>query len=170
MADETDPSSTPGPPPAPKDNGFIPGDDGWTRTRNWFRILTKRMTAEGMEEYRVTMNKLHEERDCRKCEEHRDFLLKYSPIVRFLRTNIQNLSPDSDINSTNIRCRRCDKRQNGGFEPGYGILICANEMRNQGHVEDTIAHEMVHAYDHLRFKVERSNLRHQACTEVRGKK
>ena len=26
---------------------------------------------------------------------------------------------------------------------------------------------MVHAYDHLRFKVDRTNLRHAACTEVR---
>jgi hypothetical protein len=30
-----------------------------------------------------------------------------------------------------------------------------------------MAHEMVHAYDHLRFKVNwTDNLRHAACTEV----
>lgn len=40
-------------------------------------------------------------------------------------------------------------------------------MRDQGHLEDTMAHEMVHAYDHLRFKVDwANNLRHAACTEV----
>ena len=40
-------------------------------------------------------------------------------------------------------------------------------MKDQGHLEDTMAHEMVHAYDHLRFKVNWSdNLRHAACTEV----
>ncbi len=33
-------------------------------------------------------------------------------------------------------------------------------------MEDTIAHEMIHAYDHLRFKVDVANLRHAACTEV----
>jgi hypothetical protein len=34
-------------------------------------------------------------------------------------------------------------------------------------LEDTMAHEMVHAYDHLRFKVNwTDNLRHAACTEV----
>lgn len=40
-------------------------------------------------------------------------------------------------------------------------------MKDQGHLEDTMAHEMVHAYDHLRFKVDwADNLRHAACTEV----
>lgn len=40
-------------------------------------------------------------------------------------------------------------------------------MKDQGHLEDTMAHEMVHAYDHLRFKVNwTDNLRHAACTEV----
>lgn len=58
-------------------------------------------------------------------------------------------------------------RKAGGFDPDYGIQICANEMRDQGHLEDTMAHEMVHAYDHLRFKLDwTDNLRHAACTEV----
>jgi mitochondrial inner membrane protease ATP23 len=30
-----------------------------------------------------------------------------------------------------------------------------------------MAHEMIHAYDHLRFKVDLDNMQHQACTEVR---
>lgn len=57
-------------------------------------------------------------------------------------------------------------RQGGGFSPDHGIMICANEMRNQGHMEDTLAHEMVHAWDHLRWKVDWADLRHAACTEV----
>jgi mitochondrial inner membrane protease ATP23 len=58
-------------------------------------------------------------------------------------------------------------RKAGGFDPDYGIQICANEMRNQGHLEDTMAHEMVHAYDHLRFKLDwTDSLRHAACAEV----
>ncbi len=30
-----------------------------------------------------------------------------------------------------------------------------------------MAHEMVHAWDHLKWKVDAGNLRHQACLEVR---
>lgn len=48
------------------------------------------------------------------------------------------------------------------------MLICANNIKDPSVVEDTIAHEMVHAYDHLRFKADfENNLRHAACSEVR---
>src|SRR5690348_310485 len=81
--------------------------------------------------------------------------------------NIQKLG--GDLSSHNIYCRRCTNRKAGGFDPNYGILICANEMRDQGHLEDTMAHEMIHAYDHLRFKIDwTDNLRHAACTEVKA--
>lgn len=82
-----------------------------------------------------------------------------------MRENIQKLG--QDINPSNTRCKRCTTAQSGGFDSDYGILICANQLRNQGHLEDTLAHEMIHAWDHLRFKVDRRNLRHAACTEVR---
>lgn len=45
-----------------------------------------------------------------------------------------------DIHSQNVRCRRCDTFQSGGFDPHFGIKICANSLRNQGHLEDTLAH------------------------------
>jgi len=74
-----------------------------------------------------------------------------------------------------VICRRCPtridddgsvRRQGGGFSAGHGILICANEMRSRSHLEDTLAHEMVHAWDSLRWKVKEGDLRHAACTEV----
>lgn len=94
-----------------------------------------------------------------------DQFLLIGPVVRFLSDNIKQLG--GDLHSHNIYCRRCTDRKGGGFDPEFGILLCANEMKDQGHLEDTMAHEMVHAYDHLRFKVDwRDNLRHAACTEV----
>jgi hypothetical protein len=60
------------------------------------------------------------------------------PIVRFMRDNINQLG--GDIHSGNVRCRRCTTRQSGGFDPDYGIQICANQLRNRGHLEDTMAH------------------------------
>ena len=86
--------------------------------------------------------------------------------MRFIQTEVAKLGVD--INSTNVRCKRCTADQSGGFDLNYGILLCANHMRNRGHIEDTMAHEMVHAYDYMRFKVDNWNLRHQACTEVCG--
>lgn len=144
-------------------------------------MLSGKMPPEGQKQYWLERDKRNEAIDCARCEDQKQYLLKYSlfihrhlqggakslagPIIRYLRTNINQLG--ADINEDNIYCRRCEKRQGGGFSPEYGIKICANEMTSKGVLEDTIAHEMVHAYDHLRFKLDwHDDLRHAACTEV----
>lgn len=65
-------------------------------------------------------------------------LLVQGPIVRFMRQNINQLG--GDLHEGNIRCRRCTNAQAGGFDPNYGILLCANHLRNRSEVEDTMAH------------------------------
>ncbi|KAL4935151.1 hypothetical protein BDV06DRAFT_217635 [Aspergillus oleicola] len=157
-------------PPAP-DKGsaikFQPGDDTFTHWRNIFNILTRRMPDEEIEKFRVARDLRNEEADCKRCDEQKVFLLNYSPVIRYMRDNIRQLG--GDIGPHNVYCRRCTQRKAGGFDPDYGVLICANEVKDQGALEDTMAHEMVHAYDHLRFKVNWSdNLRHAACTEIRA--
>jgi mitochondrial inner membrane protease ATP23 len=141
----------------------VPDKSFYTWT-NFFRILSGSATTAERNQYFLNRDIEREASDCARCETHRDYLFQYSPTVRFLRDEIRALG--HDINSENVRCRRCTQSMSGGFDVDYGILLCANQMRNRGHVEDTMAHEMVHAYDHLRFWVDRHNLRHQACTEV----
>ncbi|KAL8704616.1 MAG: hypothetical protein Q9201_002202 [Fulgogasparrea decipioides] len=152
--------------PAPesnKDTGFELGD----KWGNIYRLALGRVTDEGRRQWRNARDDRNEEADCAKCEKHRDYLLQYSPIIRFMRQNINKLG--ADLHDENIRCRRCYTQQSGGFDKDYGIMLCANNLQNQGHVEDTLAHEMVHAYDHLRFQVQwEGNLRHAACTEIRA--
>jgi mitochondrial inner membrane protease ATP23 len=75
---------------------------------------------------------------------------------------------NGQLDSSTIRCLRCPNNQSGGFSPLYGILLCQNHLRDRGHAEDTLAHELVHAYDHLRFNLEWDNLKHFACTEIRA--
>lgn len=65
-----------------------------------------------------------------------------------------------------MQCHPCDETRVGGFSPEHGILMCQNRFMNKKHMEDTLAHEMIHAFDHCRFKVDWSNLRHHACSEV----
>jgi mitochondrial inner membrane protease ATP23 len=172
-------------PSLPGNDPSVTGYDPGARWRNYFNILTNRMTLEGREAFREDAYVRNEARDCARCEDWREFLFKYSPIIRFMSGNITALN--GKLDADNVRCQRCVTRtitvqekdedgvvrevekkirQGGGFSPGHGILICANEMRNQGHMEDTLAHEMVHAWDHLRFKVDWADLRHAACTEV----
>ncbi|KAL8732029.1 MAG: hypothetical protein Q9166_002981 [cf. Caloplaca sp. 2 TL-2023] len=150
-----------------EDTGFVPGDDFSAKLTNYFRLALGRMSDDGARQWRKARDERNEEADCARCKKHRDYLLRYSPIVRFMRQNINKLG--GDLHSENIRCRRCDTQQSGGFEKSYGIILCANNLRDQGHTEDTMAHEMVHAYDHLRFHVQwENNLRHAACTEIRA--
>lgn len=159
----------------PARTGFDPETKWWM---NYFNILSGRMTKEGQFHYREWRYKVHEERDCKRCEEYRDWLFVYSPVVRFLSDKIQGLN--GKLDASNILCRRCPSRleedgsvnrQAGGFDPKHGILICANEMRDRKHMEDTVAHEMVHAWDHLRWKMDWTgdrDLKHAACTEIRA--
>ncbi|OAA74139.1 Peptidase M76, ATP23 [Cordyceps fumosorosea ARSEF 2679] len=165
----------------PARTGFDPQTKWWM---NYFRILSGQMTPEGQFHYREWRYRVHEERDCKRCEQHRDWLFAYSPVVRFLRDKVADLN--GRLDAANIVCRRCparlevdDKaadglavhRQSGGFSPGHGILICANEIRDRKHLEDTLAHEMVHAWDHLRWNVDwmgDKDLKHAACTEIRA--
>jgi inner membrane protease ATP23 len=193
MAGSEQPNSTRSKPA--KDTGYTPGDDFASQWRNIFSYISGRMTSEGIEQFRVDRDVKNEAVDCGRCERQRDWLLQYStvfrslqlcpslqsritnpgllrllpiilgPAIRFLQNSIKQLG--GDLGSHNIYCRRCTHRQAGGFDPDYGIQICANEMKDRGHLEDTMAHEMVHAYDHLRFKLDwTDNLRHAACTEV----
>ena len=140
---------------------------------NWsstFSIMMGRMTGNrdvGLEQnYFAEMDTLKADSICGRCESTRDYLLQYSPIIRFMKDEVAKVG--GDLNDKNILCRMCTNDQSGGFDVNYGILLCANKFRNRGHQEDTMAHEMVHAWDHLKFKVEPTNLRHQACLEIRA--
>lgn len=157
----------------PSQTGYDPSAK-WT---NYYNILTSKMSREGQEAFREDAYIRNEARDVANAEKWRDYLFQYSPVIRFLNSKIRDLN--GNLDAANVHCRRCPTRivkgedgverrvrQGGGFSPDHGILICANEMRNQGHLEDTLAHEMVHAWDHLRWKVDWSDLRHAACTEV----
>jgi inner membrane protease ATP23 len=151
------------PPSKPLDPAYYT----WSST---FSIMLGRMTGSrdvSLERsYFTEMDALKADAICRRCEDNRTYLLQYSPIVRFLSEEVRKLG--GDLNDSNILCRMCTNQQSGGFSLSHGILLCANQFRNRGHQEDTMAHEMVHAWDHLKFKVEDTNLRHQACLEIRA--
>lgn len=68
--------------------------------------------------------------------------------------------------SSALQCHPCPENRAGGFSPDHGILLCQDRFFNKKHMEDTLAHELVHAFDHCRFKVDWGNLRHHACSEV----
>jgi Zn-dependent peptidase ImmA (M78 family) len=48
------------------------------------------------------------------------------------------------------------------------IVLCQNHIANQEWMDRTLAHELLHAFDHCRAKVDWSNCEHHACSEVRN--
>lgn len=68
--------------------------------------------------------------------------------------------------SSSIQCHPCPETRSGGFAPEHGILLCQNRFFNKKHMEETLAHELIHAFDHCKFNVDWANLRHHACSEV----
>lgn len=154
------------PPPKPDTPKLDPIYYTWSNT---FSILMGRVTGDRdvplEQKYFEEMDAVKAESYCKRCETNRDYLLQYSPIVKFLKDEVGKLG--GDMNGKTIHCRMCTAEQSGGFHIDHGIMLCANKFRNRGHQEDTMAHEMVHAWDHLKWKVEDDNMKHQACLEVR---
>ena len=83
--------------PTPKDTGYTPGEDSFSKWRNVFSILTGQMTPEGKEQYRLARDLRNEEADCQRCEKQRDYLFKYSlftPISQSAFPPLLIFSPD----------------------------------------------------------------------------
>ncbi|KAG6841129.1 hypothetical protein C0991_001519 [Blastosporella zonata] len=101
----------------------------------------------------------------RQCEKTKSYLMNYSPSVVFMLKHLK-LS-GCEVPPENIVCAPCDWSRAGGFTPKHGaVILCSGHFFNQQHMESTLVHELVHMYDHCKFKVDWNNLRHHACSEA----
>ncbi|CAE6444420.1 unnamed protein product [Rhizoctonia solani] len=107
-----------------------------------------------------------EEAQWRRCEAWKNDLMKNSPVVVFMLKHLA--LHRTNLTSAHVHCAPCDPTRAGGFSPDAGILLCQDRFMSKSHMQDTLVHEMVHVYDHARFKVDWSDLRHHACSEVGG--
>lgn len=127
-----------------------------------------------------------------RCEQWTDELFHTSPMVRFMTKHLSlldcnPLSPLRTASSSShatasaraqpkLVIAPCPPSIAGGFSPSLrseptsesSILLCSNRIFSKAHLEDTLSHEMVHWFDHCRFLVDWSNLRHHACSEIRA--
>jgi len=93
--------------------------------------------------------------------------MNYSPIVVFMLKHLE-LSGCA-VPRQNVVCAPCDLTRSGGFTPDPGaVVLCSGQFFSQKHMESTLVHELVHMYDHCKFKVDWNNLRHHACSEIRA--
>jgi len=114
-------------------------------------------------ERRLDMEEYHGQ----TCEKWKETLMNYSPSVVFMLKHLK-LS-GCPVTSQNIVCAPCDFSRSGGFSPDLGaVVLCQGKFTGKRHMEDTLVHELVHMYDHCKFKVDWNNLRHHACSEIRA--
>ncbi|RKP12408.1 peptidase M76 [Piptocephalis cylindrospora] len=106
------------------------------------------------------------ERDRKTCEKWKKQFLERSPMVRFMMAELSKAG--CPFESRHLRCLPCDLTRSGGFGPKEGIALCQNRFINKTHMEDTLSHELIHAYDHCRFKVQWNDIKHHACSEIRA--
>ncbi|KAF9915773.1 Mitochondrial inner membrane protease atp23 [Lobosporangium transversale] len=114
------------------------------------------------EEFQAEVDKA----DRKQCELHKERLIKSSPGVRFMMSNLAKAG--CPLTREMLECVPCDKTKSGGFSKDHGIMLCQNGFFSKKHQEHTMIHEMIHMYDHCVFNVEWDNLRHHACSEIRA--
>jgi len=63
----------------------------------------------------------------------------------------------------------CDQSLSGGYDDQANqVIICSNNCKTPEKVEEILSHELVHMYDYCTAKIDFSNPKHLACTEIRA--
>lgn len=71
--------------------------------------------------------------------------------------------------SRHVSCEPCLPVVNGGYDPQSNqVVICENNATSKPMCCSVLAHEMIHAFDFCRAKLDFKNIEHVACTEVRA--
>ncbi|KAG5513567.1 hypothetical protein PMAC_000999 [Pneumocystis sp. 'macacae'] len=137
---------------------------------NWRNTLMYalgiKMDKDSRRKYEMARDLVYEKQLNRRCEVWKEYLWKNSPSVRFMAKHLDTLN--AGLSLDNISCCSCDEMKSGGFDPSKGVFLCQNKIRSKSHMEDTLVHEMIHAYDHARFIVDWGDLLHRSCSEVRA--
>ncbi|KAI9189647.1 Mitochondrial inner membrane protease atp23 [Blastocladiella emersonii ATCC 22665] len=147
--------------------GTSEGDALFSR---WHKRLT-RMTGLGLsdaERAEVAAERAAQLADdqFRTCEKWKNDLLRHSPLIRFLTQHLE--AAGCGFSRQHMICQPCDPTRSGGFSPEHGVVLCENQLMSKSHLEETLAHELIHALDHCRAKLDWSNCLHHACTEIRA--
>lgn len=128
-------------------------------------VATGLATPQELTQYQAYRDETYKAPMLERCRSTRDFLMTSSPGVIFMLNELKKVGCELPVES--ISCEPC-VMQKGGFQPGQGIKICSNQVVKTGEVEKTMVHELIHAFDHCRFKVDWMNTKHHACSEIRA--
>lgn len=104
----------------------------------------------------------------RCARELRDMATSTSPIVRFMLEKLADAG--CAVDERFFKIEKCSDAVVGGFRPPDGIVLCHNQIHDRTTMENTVAHELIHAYDQCRAgkRMNWSDIRQHACSEVRA--
>lgn len=122
-------------------------------------------TPDQMLQYRAYRDDKYKGPMLDRCQSTRDYLMRSSPGVVFMLNELKKIG--CEMTAEQIQCQPC-AAQKGGFQPGQGLKLCSNQVIQTGEVEKTLMHELIHAFDHCRYKVDWSDKKHHACSEIRA--
>ncbi|KAE9590253.1 hypothetical protein Lal_00028099 [Lupinus albus] len=91
-----------------------------------------------------------------------------NPTVKFLRQQMEKAGcpvPDSFFRAAYCPLHRAAQ---GAFMRGKGVFVCSNYTVLQEQVDRVIIHELIHAFDDCRAKINWNNCAHHACSEIRA--
>lgn len=89
------------------------------------------------------------------------------PVVKFLEEKLA--AEGCPVGRGFYHVERCEGQVGGGFRPPDGVVVCQNHLSSQREVNNVLAHELVHAYDHCRAReLNWGSCLELACSEVRA--
>ncbi|KAK7150162.1 hypothetical protein R3I94_009464 [Phoxinus phoxinus] len=104
-----------------------------------------------------------------KCHIMLQFAMDTSPYAQLLLAAMRS-SGCAVQKDRHFSCEDCDGTVSGGFDAATSqIVLCQNNIHQQAHMNRVVTHELIHAFDHCRARVDWfSNPRHLACSEIRA--
>ncbi|KAK2893151.1 hypothetical protein QQF64_034883 [Cirrhinus molitorella] len=104
-----------------------------------------------------------------KCQIMLQFAMDTSPYAKLLLGAMKS-SGCAVYKDRHFSCEDCDGTVSGGFDAATSqIVLCQNNIHQQAHMNRVVTHELIHAFDHCRARVDWfSNFRHLACSEIRA--
>ena len=112
-----------------------------------------------------------------RCMERLESTISSNRVVQKLIDNIDTLG--CKIPKDFFACRKCDSDMTGGFMLPQSsmdtsttylprIVLCENKKIDRQTFDNTVIHELIHAYDVCRANIDFKNCLHHACTEIRA--
>ncbi|XP_034252655.1 mitochondrial inner membrane protease ATP23 homolog [Thrips palmi] len=102
------------------------------------------------------------------CEKKLYKLMKEEPLIKLLIGALETSGCPINIRR-NFSCEVCYTGVCGGYDTEtQQIVMCMNNVKDEGRMATILAHELIHMFDHCVNETNFKSAEHLACTEIRA--